>query len=83
MPGQPVWQSIQSAARDESVLVFTARWGPIIAELSSEYDEWLSRMQCPVALKEDDEQPTHWMPLPVAPDGFEAPHVRLGVSQQG
>jgi hypothetical protein len=65
------WQSIDTVPRDESILIFTPRWGPIIAEFSSEFGEWLSRMQCPVALKEEDEQPTHWMPLPVAPVGNE------------
>lgn len=67
----PGWQPIDTVPRDESILVFTARWGPIIAELSSEFGEWLSRMQCPVALKDEDEQPTHWMSLPVAPEGRE------------
>lgn len=71
MPKQEAaWQPIETAPQDESVMVFTARWGPIVAELSSEFNEWLSRMQCPVALKDDDEQPTHWMALPPAPDGF-------------
>jgi hypothetical protein len=66
------WQLIDTVPRDESVLVFTQRWGAIIAELSSEFGEWLSRMQCPVALKDDDEQPTHWMALPAPPDDAEA-----------
>jgi hypothetical protein len=67
----PGWQTIESVPSDESVLVYTPRWGAIIAEHSSEYGEWLSRMQCPVSLKEDDEQPSHWMPLPLAPHAEE------------
>ena len=67
----PGWQGIETVPRDERVLVFTPRWGAIVAELSSEFDEWLSRMQCPVGLKSHDELPTHWMSLPRAPEGIE------------
>ena len=65
----PGWQLIDTVPPDENVLVFTPRWGAIIAEFSSEFGEWLSRMQCPVALKDDAEQPTHWMALPAPPNG--------------
>ena len=66
----PGWQRIETAPPDERILVFTPRWGAIVAELSSEFGEWLSRMQCPVSLKGNDELPTHWMSLPRAPEGI-------------
>lgn len=62
------WQAIESAPRDEDILVFTQNWGTIIARHSSEFDEWLSRMQVPVALTGDEERPTHWQQLPPAPE---------------
>ena len=68
----PGWQRIETAPPDERILVFTPRWGAIVAELSSEFGEWLSRMQCPVSLKGNDELPTHWMSLPRPPEGLEA-----------
>jgi hypothetical protein len=64
-----MWQAIDTAPKDEEVLVFTRNWGPIIALHSSEYGEWLSRMQVPVAIKGEEELPTHWQHLPPAPDG--------------
>lgn len=63
------WQTIDSAPKDQEILVFTRPWGPIIASFSEEFGEWLSRMQVPVSIKEDNELPTHWQPLPAAPDG--------------
>lgn len=61
------WQPIESAPADEEILVFTKPWGPIIALRSTEFGEWLSRMQVPVAIKGDEELPTHWQPLPSPP----------------
>ena len=63
------WQPIESVPKDREVLVFTRPWGPIIAVLSEEFGEWLSRMQVPVSIKDDNELPTHWQELPSAPDG--------------
>ncbi|MBM0206918.1 DUF551 domain-containing protein [Micromonospora sp. STR1s_5] len=65
------WQPIESAPKDTELLVYTRPWGPIIAVLSDEFGEWLSRMQVPVSIREDNELPTHWQPLPEAPDGVE------------
>jgi hypothetical protein len=48
--------------------VFSARWGALIAEYSSEYGQWFPRMQCPVSLHGDADGLTHWMPLPGAPE---------------
>lgn len=67
------WQSIDSAPKDEEILVYTKPWGPIIALNSSEFGEWLSRMQVPVAIKGDEELPTHWQPLPAPPDEATGP----------
>ena len=49
-------------------MVFSARWGALIAEYSSEYGQWFPRMQCPVALHGEADGVTHWMPLPAAPE---------------
>lgn len=74
MTDQPSsWQPIDTAPQDQEILIFTKQWGPIIAQHSSEVGEWLSRMQVPVALKGDEELPTHWQPLPAAPDGSAEP----------
>ncbi len=65
------WQPIDTVPKDQEVLVYTRPWGPIIAVLSEEFGQWLSRMQVPVSIKEDEELPTHWQQLPAAPDGVE------------
>lgn len=65
------WQPIESAPKDREILVYTRPWGPIVAVLSEEFGEWLSRMQVPVSIKEDEELPTHWQPLPEPPEGVE------------
>ena len=71
-PDTSVWQSIDTAPKDEEVLIYTRQWGPIIALFSSEFDEWLSRMQVPVAIKDDDELPSHWLKLPGPPEAAPA-----------
>ena len=63
------WQPIDSAPNDVEILVYTKRWGTIIARHSGEHDEWLSRMQVPVSLGDDEDSPTHWHPLPDPPEG--------------
>ena len=65
------WQPIESAPKDQEILVYTRPWGAIIAVLSSEFGEWLSRMQVPVSIREGDEFPTHWQELPAPPAGAE------------
>ena len=61
------WRPIGSAPSDEDILIYTRPWGSIIARYSGEFAEWLSRMQVPVSIREDDEKPTHWRPLPAPP----------------
>jgi hypothetical protein len=63
------WRPIASAPRDEDILVFSARWGALIASFSSEFRAWLPRMQCPVSLNAEADVVTHWMPMPMAPAG--------------
>jgi hypothetical protein len=64
----PGWHPIETAPLGEDVIVYSRRWGPVIAAFDSEFEEWLSRMQCPVSLRAKGEEPTHWMPLPRAPE---------------
>lgn len=62
------WRSISTAPRDQNVLVYSLRWGVIVASFSSEFDVWLPRMQCPAALNQEDTALiTHWMPMPSVP----------------
>ncbi|MBV9078901.1 MAG: hypothetical protein JO048_15675 [Methylobacteriaceae bacterium] len=72
------WRPIGEAPHDREILVYTTHWGPIIASYSSEFGEWLSRMQVPVSIKDESELPTHWLPLPAPPDG--AGHGTAGAS---
>jgi hypothetical protein len=61
------WRPIETAPKDQDILVFSLRWGALIAAFSSEFGQWLPRMQCPVALHAESDGVTHWMPLPIAP----------------
>lgn len=61
------WRPIETAPKDVEILVYTKPWGAIIASLSEEYGEWLSRMQVPVSIRDEEEMPTHWQPLPAPP----------------
>lgn len=65
------WEPIESAPKDEEIIVYTRPWGPIIALLSSEFEAWLSRMQVPVSIRDEADLPTHWRRLPDPPDGVE------------
>lgn len=68
-PSPDAWRTIDSAPKDTEILVYTKPWGAIIASYSEEFGNWLSRMQVPVSIKEEDEIPTHWLPLPEPPAG--------------
>ena len=62
------WQPITTAPCDQDILVFSQRWGVIIANFRAEFSAWFPRMQCPAALGRDDGTLiTHWMPLPSGP----------------
>jgi hypothetical protein len=71
-----VWRPIESAPKDQDILVFSQRWGSLIAEFSSEFGQWFPRMQCPVSLHGEADGLTHWMPLPVAPEAYRSAPVR-------
>ncbi|MDF3062041.1 MAG: hypothetical protein K0S06_2150 [Microvirga sp.] len=73
---EPAWRPIESAPKDQDIIVFSQRWGSLIAEFSSEFGQWFPRMQCPVALHGEDDGLTHWMPLPVAPEACRSASVR-------
>jgi hypothetical protein len=63
------WQPITTAPCDQDILVFSRRWGVIVANFRAEFGAWFPRMQCPAALGADDGALiTHWMPLPSAPE---------------
>jgi Protein of unknown function (DUF551) len=73
---ETTWRPIESAPKDQDILVFSQRWGALIAEFSSEFGQWFPRMQCPVTLHGDTDAVTHWMPLPVAPSSCRGAPVR-------
>ena len=64
------WQTIETAPKDTPVLVHSKPWGVIVATLSGEFDQWMSRMQVPVSLGTPEDVPTHWRPMPPMPPGF-------------
>ena len=66
----PSWQAIETAPKDTEIMVYTRPWGPIVATYNEEFGEWLSRMQVPVSIREEEEMPTHWQPLPEPPEGY-------------
>ena len=70
------WRPIDTAPRDQDILIYSLRWGALIAEYSSEFAQWFPRMQCPVSLHGDADALTHWMPLPVAPEAHGNARVR-------
>jgi hypothetical protein len=78
------WQPIATAPSDQDILVFSHRWGVIIATFRPEFAAWFPRMQCPAAFGNDDaDLMTHWMPLPTAPalgqDGMKRPASATGL----
>ena len=65
------WRSMASAPCDQDILVYSLRWGAIVARFSSEFGMWLPRMQCPAAFNDEDTALiTHWMPMPGIPEGL-------------
>ena len=63
------WQPIATAPHDETILVFSSRWGAMLATFRSDFNAWFSKMQCPASLNDaESDLITHWMPLPSAPD---------------
>ena len=62
------WRPISTAPRDLNVLIYSLRWGPIVASYNSRTGAWLPHMQCPARLEAADAALiTHWMPLPDVP----------------
>ena len=62
------WKPIVSAPRDEAILVYSLRWGAIVATLDSESDAWRTPMRYPASLNgQDAALITHWMPMPGVP----------------
>lgn len=72
------WQPIDTAPKDTEILVYTRPWGTIVASFSEEFGEWVSRMQVPVSIKDDEELPTHWRALPDPPADADAAGERSG-----
>ena len=62
------WHGIASAPQDEAILVYSLRWGAIVATIDSESGEWRTPMRCPASLSgQDVALITHWMPMPGVP----------------
>ena len=65
----PEWQPIETAPKDKRVLELLPKSGVASGEWNSFGNDWWCGMcggyECDSAF--DDEQPTHWMPLPSPP----------------
>jgi hypothetical protein len=62
------WRPIVNAPHDEAVLVYSLRWGAIVATFASESGEWRTPMRYPASLSgRDAALITHWMPMPGVP----------------
>jgi hypothetical protein len=62
------WKSIASAPRDETILIYSLRWGAIVATCDSGTGEWRTPMRYPASLTgRDAGLITHWMPMPGVP----------------
>ena len=70
------WRPLDGAPADQDILVFSTRWGALIASYSSEFGQWFPRMQCPASLHAEADGVTHWMPLPPAPAAHADARVR-------
>ena len=79
---EPAWRPIESAPKYKEVLVYRDDSGPFIAKLTTpdevlsddelaemdfpdDFEEWFSDAY---GWQEKDQKPTHWMPLPAAPE---------------
>jgi hypothetical protein len=66
--GDTRWQAIATAPRDEAILVYSLRWGAIVASFDSQGGAWQPRMELPGAFNGGDAALiTHWMPMPGIP----------------
>jgi hypothetical protein len=62
------WKPIVSAPADEPILVYSLRWGAIVATVDSDSGEWRTPMRYPASLDGADAALiTHWMPMPGVP----------------
>jgi hypothetical protein len=62
------WRPISTAPRDQNVLIYSLRWGAIMATLCSRSRTWRPSMRFPAEFDGADEALiTHWMPLPAVP----------------
>ena len=65
------WRPISTAPRDQDILIYSLRWGALIASFDAERDIWIPRMQSPAELNGDDTALlTHWMPVPGIPNAL-------------
>ena len=62
------WRPITTAPRDKTILVYSLRWGTVVALYNSKAGAWTGRMQGPGDLNGADQALiTHWMPMPGVP----------------
>lgn len=62
------WRSVATAPQDETILIYSLRWGAIVASFDSERGEWTTPMRYPEALNgQDAALITHWLPMPGVP----------------
>ena len=62
------WRPISTAPRDQSVLIYSLRWGTLVATFNSHRRTWQPCMRLPGDFNGADAAlVTHWMPLPGVP----------------
>ena len=62
------WRPIATAPRDQDVLIYSLRWGAMIATFDTGREAWVPRMRQPEQLNGNDTALlTHWMPMPGTP----------------